>query len=99
MSATDSALQPDFVVTVDQVHEVCDCIAARSLFSSPKLRADVQARQAAPTDTQCDLIKIFWRLRGLEAKWLVRMLLKSYSPIHVPEKVAMQHFISSYQPY
>jgi DNA ligase 4 len=44
MSATDSALQPDSGVTVDWVDEVLDQIAARSSFSSPKLRTDVQAR-------------------------------------------------------
>ena len=92
MSATDSTLQPDSSVTVDQIDETLDRIAVRSSFSSPKLRANVQARQAAPTDTQSELSKIFRRLRGLEAKWLVRMLLKSYSPVHVPEKIAMHRF-------
>jgi DNA ligase 4 len=92
MSVTDPALQPDSGMTVDWIDEVLDCIAATSSFSSSKLRADVQARQAAPTNAQSDLLDIFRRLRGLEAKWLVRMLLKNYSPVHVPEKVAMQNF-------
>jgi DNA ligase 4 len=92
MSATDSTLQLDSSVTVDQIDEILDHIAVKSSFSSPKLRADVRVRQAAPTDTQSELSNIFRRLRGLEAKWLVRMLLKNYSPIHVPEKIVMQHF-------
>jgi DNA ligase 4 len=41
VSATDSALQPDSGVTVDWIDEVFDYIAARSSFSSPKLRANV----------------------------------------------------------
>lgn len=67
-------------------------IAAKSSFSSPKLRADVRVRWRAPTDPQSDPTEFFPRLRGLEAKWLVRMLLKSYSPVHIPERIAMQHF-------
>jgi DNA ligase 4 len=92
MFTTDSALQPDSSVTVDWINEALDRTAARSSFSSPKLRADVQSRQATPTDIESDLTNIFRRLRSLEAKWLVRMLLKSYSPIHVPEKIAMHRF-------
>jgi hypothetical protein len=50
-------------VTVDWIDEVLDRIAATSSFSSPKLRADVQARQAASTDAQSDLAEIIRRLQ------------------------------------
>jgi DNA ligase 4 len=92
ISATNSALQLDSSVTVDRIDEVLDRIAVRSSFSSPNLRADAQARQTAPTNTESDLTDNFRRLRGLETKWLVCMLLKNYNPIHVPEKIVMQHF-------
>lgn len=41
-------------------------IAAKSSFSSPKLRADVRVRWRAPTDPQSDPTEFFPRLRGLE---------------------------------
>ena len=82
---------------MDWIDEVLDQIAARSSFYSPKLRTDVQARQAASADTQSDLAKIFRRLCGLEVKWLIRMLLIDYSPIHIPEKTVMRCFHFSCQ--
>jgi DNA ligase-4 len=40
------------------------------------------------------LARIFRRLYSSEAKWLVRMILKSYSPVQIPETPAMQKFHS-----
>jgi DNA ligase 4 len=88
MSATDSALQSDLSVTVNWINNVLNHIAAESSFSSLKLRTDVQARQAS-TDPQSDLAKILRRLYNLEAKWLVRMLLKDYGLILIPEQTIM----------
>ncbi len=39
-----------------------------------------------------ELLGLFRRLSISEAKWLIRMLLKNYSPIQVPEDVALRYF-------
>jgi DNA ligase-4 len=74
-------------VTLEEVNTTLDGIAANVKSSAPALRAS--ARFIDPVDA---LTPILLRLRSLEAKWLVRMLLKSYHPVQVPEAITMQQF-------
>lgn len=71
---------------------ILDGIAANSTFSSVDLRQQVKAKYAEPMQTDEALSKIFRKLPSSEAKWMIRMLMKTYSPVQVPEILAMQQF-------
>ena len=79
--------QPGNEVTLEEINDALDEIAANVKSSAPTLRAS--ARFLDPVDA---LSPILLRLRSVEAKWLVRMLLKSYYPVQIPEAVTMQQF-------
>jgi len=74
-------------VTLEQIDEVLTQIAANSMASSPAIQA--QRNNRAPCDLLAPIIR---RLRSAEAKWLTRMILKSYSPVIMPEYVVLHHF-------
>lgn len=64
-------------------------LAAISPYSSPKVRASADARSM-----QDILEPIIKRLRSREAKWFVRMVLKRYGPVQMPEiALARFHFL------
>ena len=92
MSATDSEPRPGSSVTLEELDEILDRIAATSSFSSVDLRERIEAKYAEPIRTQDALSTIFRRLYSSEAKWMVRMILKTYSPVQIPETLAMQQF-------
>ncbi|KAF2195616.1 hypothetical protein K469DRAFT_681899 [Zopfia rhizophila CBS 207.26] len=69
-----------------------DRVAATSTFSSIKLRQRMEAKYAEPIRTHDVLLRIFQRLYSSEAKWMVRMILKNYSPVQIPETLVMQTF-------
>ncbi|KAM4056452.1 ATP dependent DNA ligase [Hirsutella rhossiliensis] len=66
-------------VTLEELDEVLDQVSASSPFSSSSLPA-------------CLLSTFFRQLHSSEAKWLVRMILKNYSPVEIPERLAMGGF-------
>ena len=92
MSQTDTEPKSNSKVTVEELDTILDRIAANSSFSSIDLREKVGAKYAEPIQTGDVLSKLFRKLHSSEAKWMVRMLLKTYSPVQVPEMVAMQQF-------
>ena len=87
-----SDLRHDSGVTLDKIDETLERIAAKSSFSSKELRARVGTKHAGPIQTDVGLSKTFRRLHRSEAKWMMRMLLKTYSPVKIPETVAMHRF-------
>lgn len=74
-------------VTLDEIDTALSQIAANSPFSSPKLRRHADNR----TPDQL-LGPILRRLSSHEAKWLVRMILKCYAPVQIPEQFTMLQF-------
>jgi DNA ligase-4 len=67
---------PDREVTLEEIHHALERLAERSSF-----------------DEKAYLLKpIFWRLHSSEAKWLVRMILKTYSPVEIPGHVVLGCF-------
>jgi len=78
---------PENEVTLEQIHAVLTQIAANSGFSSPELRTTANSKSADEL-----LTPILRRLQSHEAKWLVRMVLKDYSPVQIPEWLAMHNF-------
>ena len=79
---------PGHEVTLEEINAALDELASRSPFSAPAIRH----RPFNPRDTHDILNPILRRLQSWEAKWLVRMLLKSFSPVVVPEQFTLHEF-------
>ncbi|KAF2190305.1 hypothetical protein K469DRAFT_723135 [Zopfia rhizophila CBS 207.26] len=92
MSATDTGTRYGSSITLEELNETLDRVAATSTFSSIELRQRMEAKYAEPIRTHDVLSRIFRRLYSSEAKWMVRMILKNYSPVQIPETLAMQKF-------
>ena len=78
---------PGQEVTLEEIDMALNQIAAKMALSS----SDVRDR-GTPCNAYEALIPIFQRLQSWEGKWLVRMILKSYRPVVVPEYTVMQQF-------
>ena len=74
------------------VDHTLDRLTAKYPFSSRKLRASIGSISGEPSD---ELISIFRRLHSVEAKWLIRLLLKDLRPVEIPESLALRevHFL------
>jgi DNA ligase 4 len=92
MATTDSELRPGPSVALEELDEILDRIAATSSFLSVDLREWVKAKYMEPIWTNDALSIIFRRLGSSEAKWVVRVVLKTYSLVHVPETLVLQQF-------
>ena len=92
MSQTDPEPRPGPMVSLEEINEVLDRIAALSSFSSPDLRNRINTSHPQQFHTADALSYVFRRLNSSEAKWLTRMILKSYSPVHIPEHTVLQEF-------
>ncbi|EXJ60826.1 hypothetical protein A1O7_04979 [Cladophialophora yegresii CBS 114405] len=67
---------PGHEVTLEEIDHAMDRLAERSSF-----------------EEKASLLKrIFWRLHSSEAKWLVRMILKTYNPVEIPDHVVLSCF-------
>ncbi len=85
MFVTDSETKPDPGVTLEELDEILDRITATSSFSSIDLRKSVEAKYTKPIRTHNVLSTLFRRLHNSEVKWMIRILLKIYSPAQVPK--------------
>ena len=74
-------------VTLEEIDQALDHVAAQSRFSCPHLRSRMTGMRADGA-----LEPIYRRLQSREAKWLTRMILKNFSPVVVPEAKAMNQF-------
>jgi DNA ligase 4 len=80
--------RPDFEVTLEEIDSLFDRIAATYGGSSPEL----QTRIRNPITADEALQPLLRRLQSVEAKWLIRMFLKRYAPVELPERLAMRQF-------
>jgi DNA ligase 4 len=78
---------PGQEVTLEELDEALNELAAWSPFSSPAIRCKMDPREA-----HVILSTLLHRLQSWEAKWFVRLVLKNFSPVIVPEQVAMDQF-------
>lgn len=92
MSATDAETRHGSSVTLEELDDTLDWVAATSPVSSIELRQRMEAKYAEPSRTHDVLSRIFRRLYSSEAKWMVRIILKNFSPVQIPETLAMQKF-------
>ena len=89
LSATSPSPSPSSTVTIDDVDEALDQIAAVCPFSSPKIR---QGRNDEPSEAISGLTRLFCRADSLQAKWLVRLVQKDLRPAIVPETATLKCF-------
>jgi hypothetical protein len=57
------------------------------------LKERTKEKYTEPIRINNALSVVFRRLNSSEAKWMVRMLLKNYSPVHVPETLAKENIL------
>jgi DNA ligase 4 len=69
MSATDSEPMPCPSITVEELYEILDRIAATSAFSSPDLRNRTEEKHVEPLRTNDTLLRVFRIVNSSEAKW------------------------------
>ncbi|KAJ5626593.1 hypothetical protein N7528_004020 [Penicillium herquei] len=90
MCQAENDIPPGREVLVEEIDEALGLIASRCRFSGPQVR-----RQHTSVDVDTMLSPIYRRLSSRDAKWLTRMILKSYLPVSLPEKftLAKIHFL------
>lgn len=77
-------------VTLEEIDAVFAALASRCRFSSPAVRQST-ARDCHENPDGL-LRPLFHRLRSRDAKWLTRMLLKSYAPVIIPEHLVLTQY-------
>ncbi|KAK4906797.1 hypothetical protein LTR66_017689, partial [Elasticomyces elasticus] len=88
MAETENpAPTPRSVLTLEEVDAALHQIAANSPFSSLAVKARANGKS-----TDKIIEPIISRLQSHEAKWFAKMLLKSYSPIEIPEYAVLHSF-------
>jgi DNA ligase-4 len=92
ISATDSETRPGASVTLEEIDEVLDRVTAASPFSAVDLRNKINTKYPSRRRADDVLSFLLRKLHSSEAKWLIRMVLKTYSPARVPEAPAMRRF-------
>lgn len=85
MSTTDDSPRPQHRITVTEIDRTLDRVASTSSFSSFDLREKIKVSQPQPIHVADELTMIFCRLQSSQAKWMIRLLLKTLSPIQIPE--------------
>ncbi|BCR93836.1 ATP dependent DNA ligase domain protein [Aspergillus luchuensis] len=74
-------------VTVEEIDKALAEIASRCRFSGPRVR-----RQRTAVKVDQTLSPLYRRLSSRDAKWLTRMILKSYSPVSLPVNIILKRF-------
>lgn len=92
MAATDCESRAGREVTLEELDDALDQIAASSSFSSASLRERVTTKHGRSIRADDLLSKVFRVLQSSEAKWMIRIILKNYSLARVPETLVMSKF-------
>ncbi|CEJ59941.1 hypothetical protein PMG11_08539 [Penicillium brasilianum] len=87
MCQAENQICADREVSVEEIDQALDMIASRCRFSGPRVR-----RQQTAVDVESALAPLYRRLSSRDAKWFTRMILKSYSPVTIPEKYTLSRF-------
>lgn len=74
-------------VTIEEIDDALNKIASRCRFSGARVR-----RQHTAVDVEETLSPLYRRLSSRDAKWLTRMILKSYHPVALPVHSTMKSF-------
>jgi|SRR5277367_5023220 len=81
-------------VSIEDIDHTLLIIASRYRFSSPAIRAFKGNDADKGKDTTILLGNLYSRLRARESKWLTRLILKTYTPLFLPE--ALVHRLYHY---
>ncbi|KAH7114682.1 hypothetical protein EDB81DRAFT_873452 [Dactylonectria macrodidyma] len=92
MATTDCESRAGREVTLEELDDVLDQIAASSSFSSANLRERVITKHGRSIRADEGLSKVFRVLQSSETKWMIRIISKNYSPARVPETLVMSRF-------
>jgi DNA ligase-4 len=92
MATTDCGSRAGPEVTLEEIDDVLDQVAALSSFSSTSLRQRVTTKHGRLSRADDLIRKVFRVLQSSEAKWMIRMMSKNYSPARVPEALVMSRF-------
>lgn len=87
MAEFDVYVAPEAPVTLEEIDHAFLQLAANSGYSSPEI-----SKQQNSSHSHDILFPIVRRLRSHQLKWLVRMMLKDYSPIQIPERTVLRCF-------
>ncbi|CAG8405209.1 unnamed protein product [Penicillium salamii] len=87
MSQAENDVSPEQELLVEEIDRAMETIASRCRFSGPQVRQN-------RSEVDCDSIlsSLYRRSSSRDAKWLTRMILKSYAPIVFPEKFTLKKF-------
>ena len=89
LATTDDDQESTHSLSIMDVDHTLDRVAVMCPFSAPKLQAMVGELNGDPID---ELMSIFRRLRGVEAKWFIRLILKDLRPAEIPPTVILKQF-------
>ena len=92
MLKTDAEPKLSSSMILEELDEILDWIAAISSFSFVGLRSKIEVKYAQLILSQNMLSTIFQQLHSSETRWMIQMLLKIYSPVHVPGILTMKQF-------
>ncbi|KAH7109337.1 hypothetical protein EDB81DRAFT_769177 [Dactylonectria macrodidyma] len=92
MATTDCESRAGREVTLEELDDVLDQIAASSSFSSASLRERVITKHGRSIRADEGLSIVFRVLQSSETKWMIRIISKNYSPARVPETLVMSRF-------
>lgn len=92
MSASDDRPRSQSKMTVEDIDLSLDRIASGCRFSSIELREKVKNDDRAQLCAKDELSSIFRHIHSSEAKWLIRLVLKTLSPIEIPEAATLRRF-------
>lgn len=74
-------------LSVEDIDRAMSLIASRCRFSGPQVR-----RNRTAVDIESILSSLYRRSSSRDAKWLTRMILKSYAPVVFPEQYTFRKF-------
>ncbi|PLB42238.1 ATP dependent DNA ligase domain protein [Aspergillus candidus] len=91
MRQAENHIIPGQEITVEDIDEALNRIASRCRFSGPSVRR----RQRGAVDVEEALSPMYRRLGSRDAKWLTRMILKSFAPVILPLPLTLRglHFL------
>ncbi|KAH7124529.1 hypothetical protein EDB81DRAFT_911349 [Dactylonectria macrodidyma] len=92
MAITDCESGAGREVTLEELDDVLDQIAASLSFLSASLRERVATKHGRSIRTDKSLSKVFRVLQSSETKWMIRIISKNYSPARVLETLVMSKF-------
>ena len=91
LSAAEPALVVSHQVTVEEVERSLNHVASACDFSSSPLRGQLVNRHG---DATAELKRVFQRVDSIQAKWLIRLILKDLRPASIPEMTVVREFHS-----